>query len=457
MARQTLTDRQIKSLKPRGAGPYIQPDPQVPGHGVRVMPSGRCTFVLSARYPGSKHPVPRALGAVGELTLEKARAKARKWREQIAAGIDPQEHEAEQRRAEERQRGNTFAVVAEAFIRDKVLGAKCYAEWQGLEWATPPQQHAPLERKGLEVARDIRRDLIPLWGRWPIAKVTNRDIRDAIKAKMEAAPAQARNLLGIIKRLFSWAVDEDCYGLDASPADALKPGKLVGDKVSGQRILSDAELFALCRAAERTPYPHGSVYQVLILTALRLNEAADASWAEFDISQRIWTVPASRMKGKNGKARPHAVPLTDELIEILQKLPRFKTGDYLFSTAFGEKPVWMSDKVKKRIDKRMLRTLRALARQRGDDPAKIKLTPWTNHDIRRTVRSRLSRLKITEEAREAVLAHARPGIKGTYDLYDYLDEKREALTLWKAHLRSIVEPPPTNVIQFGGKPVPASA
>ena len=52
-----------------------------------------------------------------------------------------------------------------------------------------------------------------------------------------------------------------------------------------------------------------------------------------------------------------------------------------------------------------------------------------NHDIRRTVRSRLSRLKVTEEAREAVLAHARPGIKGVYDLHDYLDEKREALEL----------------------------
>jgi len=46
------------------------------------------------------------------------------------------------------------------------------------------------------------------------------------------------------------------------------------------------------------------------------------------------------------------------------------------------------------------------------------------------------------------LAHARPGIKGTYDLYDYLDEKREALELWAARLRTIVEPQPGNVIKF---------
>jgi hypothetical protein len=40
------------------------------------------------------------------------------------------------------------------------------------------------------------------------------------------------------------------------------------------------------------------------------------------------------------------------------------------------------------------------------------------------VRSGLSRLKISEEAREAVLAHARPGSIGVYDHHDYFDEKR---------------------------------
>ena len=46
---------------------------------------------------------------------------------------------------------------------------------------------------------------------------------------------------------------------------------------------------------------------------------------------------------------------------------------------------------------------------------------------------------------EAILAHARPGIKGVYDHYGYLDEKREALQLWAGRLRSIVTPQPTNV------------
>ena len=82
----------------------------------------------------------------------------------------------------------------------------------------------------------------------------------------------------------------------------------------------------------------------------------------------------------------------------------------------------------------MMLTLRALARLRGEDPAEVSLPHFINHDIRRTVRSHLSRLKVAEEAREAILAHARQGIKGTYDLHDYSDQKREALMLWQARL-----------------------
>jgi hypothetical protein len=114
-------------------------------------------------------------------------------------------------------------------------------------------------------------------------------------------------------------------------------------------------------------------------------------------------------------------------------------------------PTEIGSKLKGRIDARMVRTLKALARRRGDDPAKVALAAWKNHDVRRSVRSQLSRVKtITEETREAVLAHVRPGIKGTYDHHHYFDEKREALEAWAVRLRSIVEPPApsNNVLQL---------
>lgn len=425
--RVNLTDRKILSLKPAAEGQRYQVmDSEVPGFGVRVTDSGVKTFIFRTRFPGSQNPNRREVGRYPAMTLGDAREKARTWRTLVKQGIDPALVEEKARAEALRKQENTFSSVAEDWFKDKL----------------------PSERKGPEVERDVRGQFIAAWGKRPITDITELDVLAVIKAKRRTAPAQARNLLGHARRLFSWAIDQRIYGLTASPCEHLKPSKIVGEKVTGDRILSDDELFALWRAAERLPYPHGPVYRILILTALRLNEAADSCRTEVDRQNGVWTIPASRMKGKNGKARAHVVPLTSDVLAILDSLPKFKQGPYLFTTTFGASPVWMSDKVKKRLDARMLLTLRALARRRDVDPAEIVLPRWTNHDIRRTVRSRLSRLRITEEAREAVLAHARPGIKGTYDHYDYLDEKREALELWAARLREIVAPAPDNVVQL---------
>lgn len=64
------------------------------------------------------------------------------------------------------------------------------------------------------------------------------------------------------------------------------------------------------------------------------------------------------------------------------------------------------------------------------------------------MRTRLARLKIPEQAREALLAHVRPGIKRVYNVFEYFDEKREALEAWAAALRGIVEPLPGNVVSL---------
>jgi hypothetical protein len=457
--KQYLSDRTLKALAPAKAGcRYEKWDTKLPGFGVRVGDeidasrrgkAARIAFILYARFPRSPSPTRRVLGQYGPLSLKSARDKADEWLKLIRKGVDPAEQEERARLAEQVKRKNTFAAVAEDFIAEKLPG----------------------ERNGKEVERDLRREFIPAWGGLPITDITDLQVIAIIKAKKRTAPVQARNLLALVKRLFTWAIDQRAYGLLVSPCGQLKPARLIGRKRRRDRVLSDDELFALWRAAKRMSYPAGLVYQLLTLTALRLNEVAGAAWSEFDPElvrlrnriaddeidklkqlpeqRKMWVIPAERMKGKNETAQQHAVPLTDDMLAILARLPRFKKGGpFLFSTTFGETSAWVGDKIKKELDTRMLRTLKAMARKRGDDPGATELKPWVNHDIRRTVRTHLSRLRIPEEAREAVMAHVRPGIKGTYDLYDYLDEKREALTLWASRLRSIVEPAPMNVIKL---------
>jgi integrase len=65
--------------------------------------------------------------------------------------------------------------------------------------------------------------------------------------------------------------------------------------------------------------------------------------------------------------------------------------------------------------------------------------PFVLHDLRRTVRSRLSELRVPPVVAECVIGHALPGLLGVYDKWDYIDEKREALARWSARLSEIVQ------------------
>ena len=428
--RKNLTPTLISGLKPASEGKRYQVmDAQVPGFGVRVTDTGNRTFILRIRYPGSATATRREIGPCNDLTLTSAREKARKWRSQVKQGLDPSVEEELERQIALRRRATTFGSVAEDFIREKL----------------------PAERKGKDAEREIRRDLLPKWKDKPISSIADLDVISLIKTKMHDGKVGARNLLALIKRFFRWAVAQRIYGVTSSPCVALQASAIIGEmNGSRDRVLSNDEIFAFWRATKRMPYPYGQAYQTLMLTALRLNEVMDASSPEFDMRNKLWIIPAARMKGKNSgkkQARSHVVPLTADLMRILDSLPR-NSGIYLFSTTNGLSPTWMGTKIKAHLDRRMLATLRALAKQRGEDPTAVKLPHFVNHDIRRTVRSQLSRLKVPEEAREAILAHARPGIKGTYDLHDYLDEKREAIELWAARLRDIVTPKPPNVVQL---------
>lgn len=454
MTKRRLTDRTIKSLKPASAeaAPIDIMDAIVPGFGVRVMGTRQHpvrTYILRVRFPGSNNPTRARLGSYDEtdkLSLEAAREKARDWLSMIRKGRDPRLEEARAREAEIRRQAVVFGAVAEDFFENKLSG----------------------ERRGSEVKREIKKAFEGWWER-PISEITDEDIIRTVRAKARTAPSAARNLLGSVKRLFQWAIDQRTYNLKNSPASDIKPVAIVGEKIARDHLLSDDELRAFWRAASRKRGPAGAAYRMLALTGLRLNEVARASWSEFhptvvralrqrtgpidwskfDREHLVWVIPAARMKGKNSKAKPHAVPLTPDMLHILESLPLFAGADFLFSYT-GRVPAAMSAEVKDAIDKRMARTLKALARQRGDDP--VELQPWRNHDIRRTVRTSLSSLKIPDEVAEAVMGHARPGIKAVYDLHHYLPEKRDALERWGSKLRSIVEPAPTesNVVKLRG-------
>lgn len=424
MSRRPLSHTKLKSLKPAEPGSRYEVPGDVPGFAVRVTDSGVKTFVLNARFPGSKWGTRRALGTFPDMTLERARDKAILWRQWIKEGKDPAVVEEEARQAELRRRADTFKAAAEAFIA---------------------HTHADGQRQADKVERDLRNVFIRALGDRPVTAITSVEIRTIIEAKKkEGKLARAHNLLELISRCFNWIIDTDSYGLTVSPCARLKPKKVVGEKKKRKRVLNDDELRAFWAATGRMDYPSRQFLRLLLVTIQRKSEVSDAAWPEFNLDKPygengegpVWIIPDERMK--MGEA--HAVPLSPLAVDILREAPAFTQGEAVFSYTFGRKPLNCFSAVKRRLDALMVDELRKAAAERGEDPEKVTLAPWVLHDLRRTGRTHLSALPIPDLIRERIIAHKPSVLHQTYDLFEHLEEKRRGLDLWAARLLAIVEP-----------------
>jgi integrase len=227
-------------------------------------------------------------------------------------------------------------------------------------------------------------------------------------------------------RIFNWALNRG--DIEASPFAAMKPPV---KKVTRDRALKDHEIKALWPVLTEMNYPFGPLQQLLLLLGQRRSEVAEMRWPEVDLDKREWTIPASRSKSK----REHIVPLAGAAVDILESLPRFTEGDFVFTTTAGRRPVAGFSKIKLRIDRMLV-------------DRDIAIEGWRVHDLRRTCRTGMARLGVPEIVSERVLNHQAQGLTKIYNLHEYLVEKRDALARWAQEVANIVEPPPDNVIDL---------
>jgi integrase len=498
--RRTLKDRTIQSLEPAPKGcRYEYPDAVVRELMVRVGDTGRRSWAVVARFPaGSRFPVRRSLGtylppakpkrppreardipAGVAMTLVEARNKARSWLDMVAQGIDPKV-EAEKEKARNLQRqANGFAAVAADFTARKVKGpALCELEDKAAQLreskpnlserealaqmlADPKNKDlvARSERESLakwkEIERTLDREFVRVWRARPIADITTLEISAVIKAMRARSGVYGTfNAFRILRQMFRWAISTQEYGSLADPTAPLDADTLIGKRDARDRWLNDKELPEVWAAGAQLDYPYQPLFKMLVLTGQRLNEVARMSWDEVDFDKALWTIPASRMKG--GIA--HVVPLAPDALALLSDLnnpptaeqvdgrkaiPLWTQGSCVFSSTLGKVPVSGFSKFKGRLDDLVAKARAERRAGKGTAPEEQdQMEAWVLHDIRRTVRTNFSALPVPDDVREAVVAHKRPGIRGTYDLYDRLAEKHTCLRLWEARLRTILAPPP---------------
>jgi integrase len=436
MAKIQLSDFKVKNLKAADTGKrYDVMDSEVRGFGIRVNDKGERSFIYYSRFPGSASPQRRALGEYPAMSLADARAKAAAWRDLIRAGIDPKIKEDEERQDREREaagkKDRRFETVLDRYIKAR--------RRDGI-------------RKVDEDERDFYRECLPtlyesnkgkkgvktVWEGRDVASISSADIMAVVEPIAERGKQrQALNIAQKIGTFFSWCVDDEV--IEVSPYRAKKVRTAIGEKKSRDRVLTDAEIRAFWTATETLGTVYREVYRLLLLTGQRLNDIAEASWPEIDMEKQVLTVPAARFKSE----RDHTVPLTDDAIANLNAVPTYKGCKWVFSLD-SEHAATIGHKIKQRLDKAMLEVLRK------DDP-EATLTAWVNHDLRRTVRTRLSELDVMDEVAEAVIGHVPTALVRTYNQSDRLKVKRDALTRWEGALRSIVgNAAPDNVVPLRG-------
>ena len=397
---KALTAKAIEKFQPDPERRREVPDGLLPGLYLVVQPSGAKSWAV--RYRANGKPAKLTLGRFPAIKLSKARELARDNLEAVAKGSNPA---AEKRAAR---------AVSGAVSLPDTVGALCDLY---IERHLKPNVRRWENNAGPEIENHIR----PRLGNLAVAALTRAHVREVVRRIGDVHPVAANRVLARVRAVLNWAMAEDLVEVNVA-AGIKRPTR----ESPVDRILPDAELRAIWQATDRLKYPARDFARLLILSGQRRDDVRLMRWPEIDLEGKMWTIPAARYKSR----RAHMVPLPEAMADILKALPERDTGGYVLSLDGGKKPYSNVSRPKVTLDKA------------------AKVSGWTWHDVRRTMRTGLSRLGIREDIAERTIGHAVGGRLGrTYNLHDFADEKRRALETWAAHVQGLAS---ANVVQLHG-------
>jgi len=290
---------------------------------------------------------------------------------------------------------------------------------------------------GSLIDRSGQGDVIRAWGTRPAGEITAEDVRTLIEEVSVRGVPTSNLLLDTLAAMFKWAVprhlsSSPCVGIRKVPT-MMKPGRILITPIEdGTVSLAREELAIVWEAAGNLGGGPAAVYnperdciRMLILTGQRVSIIQTAELRDFDLERKLWTIRAEQ---EGTKGISNLVPITPEIEAIVRSCPH--ASGFLFSKKGGTKQIAISVLVKLHLD--------AAIKARG-----WKLPPFRLHDLRHTMRTGLSSLPVPkgDVVNELIIGHVLPGMRGRYDHWKYLAEKRVALELWAAKVRDMVTSP----------------
>ncbi|MGH8143675.1 MAG: tyrosine-type recombinase/integrase [Steroidobacteraceae bacterium] len=364
------------------------------------------TWLLRFKFHGEETRI--LVGHFPQTTLEQARNIVRKHREHLGQGIDPR------RATPHRQPLRASTTSSAGAVRDAHSVEFLISEFM--------ERYVKPNRKRPEYAQAILdKDVLPEWTGRDARSIKPREVIELLdKIVDRGCRVLANRTAGLLSQLFKFGIHRSI--IETSPVQLLmRPG---GKERPRQRVLSDDEISVFLRdPLAATRFKRLShVVRLLLLTGQRRGELTAARWRDIDFSATTWNIPAENSKS----GRESLVPLSASAVREFEALRRLANhSQWVLPTATG---------ADRHVHAQQLTTSLMRCRARFKQAG---IAPFTLHDLRRTCRTGLARLKIEPHIAERVLGHAQERMAATYDVHDYLDEKRAALHLWAQHLDEI--------------------
>ena len=293
-----LTDTEIKSTKPADKEINL-----FDGDGLilRIAPlakGGKKNWYFRYAVPVSKKRTKMRLGTYPHLTLARARTLRDEYLSLLANGIDPQIHNSNKANALKNATEHTLQAVARKWLDEKV-------KTSGIS-----QDHAE------DIWRSLERNIFPGLGNVPINEIRPKLLKQHLDPIEQRGVLETlRRIISRLNEIFRYAATEEL--IEFNPADNLGQ-RFSKPKKQNMPALPPSELprflVALTNASIRLETRLLIEWQ--LLTWVRPGEAVRTRWADIDIDNSMWNIPAEFMKMK----KPHKVPLSKEALRVLESM-----------------------------------------------------------------------------------------------------------------------------------------
>lgn len=367
------------------------------GLSFEILQSGVKRWLYRFRISGEQQM--HIIGRYPDLSLAEAREARRAAELLVKEGINPnhqrkktKQANREEELAEKRKRAISFEYVALEWI-----------EQQKGRWS---HDHA------VAVLGTLKNDVFGSFGDIAIDSITPPEVLKILRRIENRGSLEiARKVLQRINAVFRYAVQT---GVATYNPAADMQGVLKAKPVNHMPAVFDKNLGQLLKdinASESIHITTKLALQFTSLTACRSGEVRGARWAEVNLEEKKWEIPAERMKMR----RPHIVTLSTQAIAVLERAGKLWGQDGLVFPSVRDENKPMSDNA-------MSKALRDMG-YRG------KATP---HGFRASFSSTAYESSLfSSEVIEKALAHEEKNkIKGAYNRSEYIEQRRELLQWW---------------------------